>query len=93
MGKIQIFMQVLNMSLAASLVIIVVFISRMFMKRLPRKYSFLLWLIVDISTYIPTGSTNDLRNNTPTTSVRPISSHNIPIQNSSLLSAEQETSI
>ena len=42
----QIFVKVLNMSAAASVVIAVVLIFRLLLRRAPKKYSYLLWLAV-----------------------------------------------
>lgn len=53
MNDISIFMQILNMSIASSFVIAAVLLVRIFMRGLPRKYSFLLWLIVGIRLACP----------------------------------------
>ncbi|MBO4637742.1 MAG: hypothetical protein J5685_11420 [Clostridiales bacterium] len=42
----DLFMTVLSMSLTGSIVIGVVLLARLFMRRLPKKYTYLLWLIV-----------------------------------------------
>lgn len=42
----QIFVKILNMSLNAGLVVVVILFLRHFFKKIPKKYSYLLWIIV-----------------------------------------------
>lgn len=49
----QLFIQILNMGITASVVIIAVLFLRLFMQRLPRKYTYMLWLIVGIRLVCP----------------------------------------
>lgn len=53
MNELPFFIQILNRSIAASLVIAVVYVVRLFLKRFPKKYSFLLWLVVGIRLVCP----------------------------------------
>lgn len=42
----QVFLKVMDMSLAASMVIVIVFIIRFFLKRFPKYISYMLWSVV-----------------------------------------------
>jgi len=49
----SLFVQILNMGITASVVILAVFAIRLFMRHLPKKYSYMLWLIVGIRLVCP----------------------------------------
>ena len=53
MGLSQIFMQILNMGITASVVIVAVLLARGCMHRLPKKYVYFMWLIVGIRLVCP----------------------------------------
>lgn len=56
----KLFAQILNMSITASVVIITVMILRVLMHRLPRKYIYILWLIVGIRLVCPFAVTSPI---------------------------------
>ena len=49
----NIFLQVLNMSLTAGVTVLVVLLVRLFLKKLPKKYSYLLWSVVGFRLLCP----------------------------------------
>ena len=49
----NLFYTVLNMSITSAIVIILVIIARMLIKRLPKKYSYLLWSVVAFRLCVP----------------------------------------
>lgn len=51
----QLFVQIVNMSITASVVIVAVLFARAFMRRLPKKYSYVLWGIIAIRLLCPVG--------------------------------------
>lgn len=56
----KLFTSVINMGLTASVVILAVLLARFFLGRLPKKYSYLLWVIVGIRLICPFGVTSSL---------------------------------
>lgn len=54
----NLFVQILNMSITASFVIAVILSVRIIIRKLPKKYSFLLWLIVGIRLVCPFAATS-----------------------------------
>lgn len=53
MGLSEIFIKVLNMSVTASYVIAVVMVVRLFISKLPKKYSYALWSIAGLRLIFP----------------------------------------
>ena len=51
----QLFIQTINVSITATVVIVAVLLARAFMRRLPKKYSYFLWGIVAIRLLCPLG--------------------------------------
>lgn len=49
----NIFLQILNMSLTAAVTVVVVLFIRLFLKKLPKKYSYLLWSVVGFRLLCP----------------------------------------
>ena len=56
----QIFAQIVNMSMMVSVVIIVVLLARLLMRKLPKKYSYLLWVLVAVRLLCPVGLPSSL---------------------------------
>ena len=42
----KVFLSILNMSLTAGIIVIAVLIIRLFLKKLPKKYSYFMWSVV-----------------------------------------------
>ncbi|MCH4887957.1 DUF4825 domain-containing protein [Acidaminobacter sp. JC074] len=49
----ELFLGILDMSYVASIVILVIVIARLFLKRMPKKYSYLLWVVALVRLTIP----------------------------------------
>ncbi len=49
----KLFLQIINMSLSSSYVILFVIVARLFMKKLPKIFSYLLWIIAFIRLIVP----------------------------------------
>lgn len=56
----ELFTKIINMSLTASVVILVVWVARGFLWKVPKKYAYVLWLIVGIRLLCPVGIASPL---------------------------------
>lgn len=84
MDILDIFTQILRMGSVASVVILAVFLVRILMRRFPRKYAYLLWLIVGIRLVCPVAVPSSL------------SVFNLPVtqeQNSILMKPQEKSSV
>lgn len=49
----KVFLSILNMSLTAGIIVIAVLIIRLFLKKLPKKYSYFMWSVVGFRLICP----------------------------------------
>ncbi|MDF2588388.1 MAG: antirepressor regulating drug resistance protein, partial [Anaerocolumna sp.] len=52
-GLVHMFLKVLNMSLSATIVISIVILLRFLLKKMPKRYSYVLWFVVFIRLLVP----------------------------------------